>query len=326
MTPDVQRLRQLLDSSTSRYVAGRLGQAALQLFGVITIVFLVLRLSGDPARLLVPQQATAEDIARIRAALGLDAPVWDQYLEYLAGLVRFDLGFSYVQGRSAVELIGERLPYTAYLAGAALLLSILVGIPVGMASAYYRRRMLGRMLMPVVLVAQSMPGFWLGILLILVFSVQLRLLPSTGFEGVTSVILPAVALASFSIATLARISRSSFLEQLSAEYVRTARSRGAGPLRVVFGHVLRNASIPVVTLLGLEVASLLGGAVIIETIFAWPGLGQLTVQAIQARDFPVVQAIVIFGAVVYIAVNLITDMLYAVIDPRVRLTKAEAGS
>jgi len=201
-----------------------------------------------------------------------------------------------------------------------------VGIPVGMASAYYRRKFLGRALMPFVLIGQSMPAFWLGLLLILVFSVRFRLLPSTGFEGASSLIMPAVTLASLSMATLARITRSSFLEQLNADYVRTTRSRGASTARVLFGHVLRNAAIPIVTLLGLEVASLLGGAVITETIFAWPGLGQLTVQAIQARDFPIVQAIVVFAAIIYIGVNLVTDLLYAVIDPRVRLTESAEAS
>ncbi len=322
----MSRLRQVAVSGSTRYIAGRAGQAALQLFGVITIVFVILRLSGDPARLLVPEQATAEDIARIRTSLGLDAPIWVQYLNYLGQLVRFDFGFSYVQGRSALELIFERLPYTVNLALAALLLSMAVGIPVGMASAYYRRKFLGRALMPFVLIGQSMPAFWLGLLLILVFSVKFRLLPSTGFEGASSLIMPAVTLASLSMATLARITRSSFLEQLNADYVRTTRSRGAGTARVLLGHVLRNAAIPIVTLLGLEVAALLGGAVITETIFAWPGLGQLTVQAIQARDFPVVQAIVIFAAVIYIGVNLMTDLLYAVIDPRVRLTDSGEAS
>ncbi len=322
----MSRLRQVAVSGSTRYIAGRAGQAALQLFGVITIVFVILRLSGDPARLLVPEQATADDIARIRTSLGLDAPIWVQYLNYLGQLVRLDFGFSYVQGRSALELIFERLPYTVNLALAALLLSMAVGIPVGMASAYYRRKFLGRALMPFVLIGQSMPAFWLGLLLILVFSVKFRLLPSTGFEGASSLIMPAVTLASLSMATLARITRSSFLEQLSADYVRTTRSRGAGTARVLLGHVLRNAAIPIVTLLGLEVAALLGGAVITETIFAWPGLGQLTVQAIQARDFPVVQAIVIFAAVIYIGVNLMTDLLYAVIDPRVRLTDSVEAS
>jgi len=322
----VRRLEGLLASGSARYVAGRAGQAGLQLFGVTTIVFILLRLSGDPARLLVPQQATAEDIARIRTQLGLDAPIWKQYLDYLNGLLHFNFGYSYVQSRSALALIGERLPFTINLAVAALLISMLIGIPVGMASAYYRRRFLGRALMPFVLVGQSMPAFWLGILLILLFSVRLGWLPSTGFDGLSSLILPAVTLASLTMATLARITRSSFLEQLSADYVRTARSRGAGTGRVLFGHVLRNAALPVITLLGLEVASLLGGAVITETIFAWPGIGQLTVQAIQARDFPVVQAIVLLVAVIYIGVNFVTDMFYAVIDPRVRLTSRQEAA
>jgi peptide/nickel transport system permease protein len=322
----VRRLEGLLASGTARYVAGRAGQAVLQLFGVTTIVFVLLRLSGDPARLLVPQQATAQDIARIRTQLGLDAPIWKQYLDYLNGLLHFNFGYSYLQSRSALTLVGERLPFTINLAVAALLLSMLIGIPVGMASAYYRRRFLGRALMPFVLVGQSMPAFWLGILLILLFSVRLGWLPSTGFDGPSSIILPAVTLASLTMATLARITRSSFLEQLSADYVRTARSRGAGTGRVLFGHVLRNAALPVVTLLGLEVASLLGGAVITETIFAWPGIGQLTVQAIQARDFPVVQAIVLLVAVIYIGINFVTDMLYAVIDPRVRLTSKQEAA
>jgi len=322
----VRRLEGLLASGSARYVAGRAGQAVLQLFGVTTIVFVLLRLSGDPARLLVPQQATAQDIARIRTQLGLDAPIWKQYLDYLNGLLHFNFGYSYLQSRSALTLVAERLPFTINLAVAALLLSMLIGIPVGMASAYYRRRFLGRALMPFVLVGQSMPAFWLGILLILLFSVRLGWLPSTGFDGPSSIILPAVTLASLTMATLARITRSSFLEQLSADYVRTARSRGAGTGRVLFGHVLRNAALPVVTLLGLEVASLLGGAVITETIFAWPGIGQLTVQAIQARDFPVVQAIVLLVAVIYIGINFVTDMLYAVIDPRVRLTSKQEAA
>ncbi len=310
-------------SGTVRYVAGRLGQALLQLVGVVTIVFVVLRLTGDPAQLLVPQQATAADIARVRHQLGLDQPLWTQYLHYLAGICRFDFGYSYVQNRPALSLIMERLPYTVDLALAALVISVIVGIPIGMVSAVQRRRLLGRAAMPFVLVAQSMPAFWLGLLLILVFGVWLRVLPTSGAEGLQSLVLPAVTLASLSFATVARITRSSFLEQVGAEYVKTARSHGAGMGRVLFGHVLRNASIPIVTLIGLEIASLLGGAVITETIFAWPGIGQLTVQSIDARDFPVVQAIVLFVALVYIAANFATDMLYSVIDPRVRTTAAE---
>jgi len=310
-------------NGTFRYVVGRLGQALLQLLGVVTIVFIILRLTGDPAQLLVPQNATADDIVRIRHQLGLDQPIWTQYLQYLGGIARGDFGFSYVQNRPALDLIGERLPYTVELAIAALLISVLVGIPIGMISAVNRKRFIGRASMVFVLIGQSMPAFWLGLLLILVFGVWLQVLPTSGAGSILAMILPAVTLASLSFATVARITRSSFLEQLNAEYVRTARSHGAGTGRVLFGHVLRNAAIPIVTLIGLEIASLLGGAVITETIFAWPGIGQLTVQSIDARDFPVVQAIVLFVAVVYIAANFVTDMLYSVIDPRVRLIAVE---
>lgn len=314
----------LLGAGPVRYVAGRIGQAVLSIAGVSVIVFVVLRLSGDPSRLLVPQNASAADVARIRHQLGLDQPIWVQFGHYAAGLLRGDLGYSYVQHRPALDLIVERLPFTIDLAIAALVLSLLVGVPAGMISALYRNRLPERVLMPMVLVGQSMPAFWTGILLILLLSVRLRLLPSTGFEGLQSLIMPAITLASLSMATLARITRSSFLEQLDQDYVRTARAKGAGTLRLLGRHLLRNASIPIVTLAGLELASLLGGAVITETIFAWPGIGQLTVQSIEARDFPVVQAIVLFVATVYIAVNLLVDLLYGLIDPRASLMSSEA--
>ncbi|MGH3095333.1 MAG: ABC transporter permease [Streptosporangiales bacterium] len=311
-------------SGPVRYVAGRIGQAMLSIAGVSVIVFVVLRLSGDPSRLLVPQNASPADVARIRHQLGLDQPIWVQFGHYVAGLLHGDLGYSYVQHRPALDLIIERLPFTIDLAIAALVLSLLVGVPTGMVSALYRNRLPERVLMPMVLVGQSMPAFWTGILLILLLSVRLGLLPSTGFEGLQSLIMPAITLASLSMATLARITRSSFLEQLDQDYVRTARAKGAGTLRLLNRHLLRNASIPIVTLAGLELASLLGGAVITETIFAWPGIGQLTVQSIQARDFPVVQAIVLFVATVYIAVNLLVDLLYGLIDPRASLMTSEA--
>lgn len=307
-----------------RYVAGRVGQAALSIVGVSVIVFVILRLSGDPSRLLVPDNATAEDVARIRHELGLDQPIWVQFWQYVVGIAHGDFGYSYVQHRPALDLIMERLPFTIDLAIAALLLSLLVGIPTGMISALYRNRLPERLLMPMVLVGQSMPAFWTGILLILLLSVRLRLLPSTGFEGLQSLVMPSITLASLSMATMARITRSSFLEQLDQDYVRTARAKGVGTVRLLSRHLLRNASIPIVTLAGLELASLLGGAVITETIFAWPGIGQLTVQSIEARDFPVVQAIVLLVAIVYILVNLLVDLLYGLIDPRASLVTSEA--
>jgi peptide/nickel transport system permease protein len=304
------------------YVASRLGQAVLALLGVVTMVFFALRLSGDPARLLVPESASAADIARLRHQLGLDLPVWRQYLNFLGNASRGDLGFSYVQNRPAAGLLLERLPYTANLAAAALLLSLAFGVAAGMVMALWRGRWPERVLAPVVLTGQAMPAFWTGILLVLVFSVLLHWLPSTGNNGPLSLVLPSVTLASLSAATIARITRGAVLEQLSRDYVRTVLAKGAGTFRLVSRHLVRNSAIPVLTVGALELANLLGGAVVTEVIFAWPGLGQLTVQSVAARDFPVVQAVVIFAAAVYILVNLLTDLAYRVIDPRISLSGA----
>lgn len=306
-----------ISSATTRYVLGRLGQALLALFGVVTIVFFALRLSGDPTRLLVPDGATAADIERLREKLGLNASLWHQYLDFLRHAVRGDLGYSYVQGRPAIDLIAERLPYTANLAVAALLLSLLFGITVGVLTALKRGKWQERLLMPLVLVGQAMPAFWTGLLLVLVFSVGLRWLPSTGYDGPLSLLLPSVTLASLSAAAIARVTRGAVLEQLPRDYMRTARAKGAGGLRLVVRHLARNTAIPILTVAALELANLLGGAVVTEVIFAWPGLGQLTVQSVSSRDFPVVQAIVILASAVYVVVNLGTDLLYGVIDPRV---------
>lgn len=303
-----------------RYLAGRLVQAVLSVFGVSTVVFFILHLSSDPVLLVAPQNASLEDVARISHSLGLDQPLPTQYLTFLGDLLHGNLGFSYIQGQSAAQLVLGRVPATAQLTLAALLIAVGVGVPIGMLTAIRRGTWVEAVLMPVILVGQSMPAFWSGILLILFFSVRLQILPSSGQGGLESLVLPAITLGSLSLATFARITRSSFLEQLQKEYVRTALSRGAGPIRVMLFHVLRNASIPIVTIAGLEVANLLGGAVITESIFAWPGIGQLTVQSIAARDFPIVQAVVLLGSVVHIFTNLGTDLLYGVIDPRVRLS------
>jgi peptide/nickel transport system permease protein len=307
-----------------RYVAVQVGQAAVALLGVTTAVFFALRLSGDPARLLASENATAVDIENLRRQLGLDQPVWRQYLDYLGGLLHGDLGFSYVQHQPVLTLIGQRMPYTINLAVAALVLTAVFGISVGFIMALSRGGWAERVLMPLVVVGQAMPVFWVGILLVLFFSVTLQLLPSTGSGGLISLVLPAITLASHSTATVARVTRGAVLEQLSRDYVRTARSKGVGTFRLVWRHLLRNVSIPIVTLLALEVANLLGGAVITELIFAWPGIGQLTEQSLTARDFPVVQGIVILSAAIYIAVNLLADIIYGVIDPRT--TVSEKGA
>lgn len=299
------------------YLASRLGQALVALLGVTTAVFFALRLSGDPAQLIAPQGASQADIAALRRQLGLDIPVWHQYTDYLGGLLHGDFGYSYVQHEPAIGLISQRLPYTVNLALAALVLSVVLGVGAGMIMALNRGRWPERVLMPVVLIGQAMPAFWTGILLILVFSVTFKILPSTGDTGFSSLILPAITLASLSAATIARITRGAVLEQLARDYIRTARSKGAGTARLVVRHLARNVAIPILTVLALETANLLGGSVVTELIFAWPGIGQLTVQSVDSRDFPLVQAIVLLAATVYIVVNLFTDIAYAVIDPRI---------
>lgn len=305
-----------------RYILWRLVQATLTLFGVLTLVFFGVRASGSPVRLLVPQNASAADIARLTHQLGLDKPLWQQYVQFIANALHGNLGYSYVQGQSALSIVLSRFPNTVELAVSALILAIVVGVPVGILSAIYRGKWVERLLMPLVLIGQSMPAFWSGILLILLFSVHFHVLPSSGKAGLNTFILPTVVLASLTMATIARITRGSFLEHLEREYVRTARAKGASEVRVNLRHILRNAILPVLTIVGLEAGNLLGGAVVVETIFAWPGMGQLTVQSVQARDFPVVEAVVLFAAVVYILTNLVVDLLYGVVDPRLRTARA----
>ncbi|MGG4552294.1 ABC transporter permease [Paenibacillus humicus] len=301
------------------YVGRRIVQALVSIFGVATIIFFILRLTGDPVLLMVPQNATAEDIAVLRHALGLDQPVGLQYLQFLKQIFTADLGYSYIQNMPVLDIVMERIPYTIDLAISALILTVIIGVPLGMITAIYKGTWIEKICMPFILVGQSMPAFWTGILLIMLFAVQLKWLPSSGAENLQSLILPAMTLASLSIATVARMTRSSMLEQLGQDYVRTARSKGVGIPRMLYRHLLRNASIPIITVIGLECANLLGGSVITETIFAWPGLGQLTIQAIAARDFPLVQAVVVLGAAVYIFINLITDLIYGWVDPRIKL-------
>jgi peptide/nickel transport system permease protein len=308
-----------------RYLGARVGQAFIALFGVTTAVFFALRLSGNPALLLAPQNATQQEINQISAQLGLNVPVWHQYLNYLGDLLHGNLGYSYVQNEPALTLLTQRLPYTINLTLAALAITIVAGVGAGMIMALNRGRWGERLLMPVVLAGQAMPAFWTGILLILVFSVTFHLLPSSGDNSGTSLILPAVTLAWLSAATVARVTRGAVLEQLSRDYVRTARSKGAGTWRLIWRHLSRNVAIPVITILALETANLLGGAVVTEEIFAWPGIGQLTIQSVNDRDFPVVQAIVIFAATIYIVINLVTDIVYGFIDPRIAVAPKEAG-
>jgi len=301
-----------------RHLTSRLLQAAIATFGVATIVFFVMHLSGDPTLLLVPEGASAEQIAQLRHLLGFDRPIGVQYLAYLGDLARGDLGQSFVQRAPVALIVGSRLPYTLALAAGALLVALVVGIPAGIAMAVWRGGVTERLLAAIVLAGQSLPTFWSGILMILLFGVVLRWLPTSGADGPSSLVMPSVALGALAMSTFARMTRIAVLDELSRDYVSAARARGLSMASVVWRHVLRNAAIPVITVVALEVGNLLAGAVIVETVFAWPGIGQLAIQSIQSRDFLVVQAIVLFVSLSYIALNLAADLTYTLVDPRIR--------
>ena len=307
------------------YLLRRLLHSVVALWGVITIVFVVLHLSGDPTLLLVPDGATAEDIAQLRHALGFDRPLVVQYGDYLFDLFHLDLGTSIIQQVPATEIIAARVPYTLLLAGGAFLVAMGVGFPVGLVLGVFRDSVAAKLLMPVVLIGQSMPTFWSGLLLILVFAVHLRWLPPSGADTPASIVMPALALGALSMATFARITCTCLLEELAKDYVRAATAKGIAFGRVIGRHVLRNASIPIIAIVALELANLLTGAVIVETVFAWPGIGQLAIQAIQGRDFLVVQAVVLLGAVTCIGLNFFADVLYSLADPRIKLTGRAAS-
>jgi len=302
------------------YLLRRLFHSVIALWGVLTIVFLIVRLSGDPVLLLVPQGATQVDIDRLRHDMGLDRPLVVQYGIFLWDAVQGDFGDSFLQRQPALDLVFDRVPATLLLSLVALILSVAVGVTAGVVSAWKRNSWWDRIAMVLALVGQATPSFWIGIMAILVFAVWLKWLPPSGYGSPQQLVLPAVTLGVLSMATTARVTRSSMLEILGQDYIRVARAKGLGEQKVLLGHAMRNAGIPVVTLVALELGVMLSGAVIVETIFAWPGIGRLAVESILAHDFPVVQAIVFLGSVIYILLNFLTDLLYTVIDPRIRLT------
>jgi len=301
------------------FLIRRAMRAVLVIAGSLILVFFIARLSGDPVLLMVAPGATADEIAAMRRSLGLDQPLPVQLLRYLGGLVRGDLGISLWQGQPVISLVLARLPYTASLTLAALLLAMLVALPTGILTAIKRNTAVDRLAMLLALIGQSMPVFWLGLLLIQVFAVAVPVLPSSGTGTFSHLILPAVTLGLFSTARTTRLVRSGLLDVLNDDYVRTARAKGLGELAVLVRHALRNVLLPVVTLLALEFGRLLGGAVITETIFAWPGLGRLAVDAISRRDFPLLQGVVLSVACGFVVINLLVDLLYGVLDPRIRV-------
>ncbi|MCY4410831.1 MAG: ABC transporter permease [Caldilineaceae bacterium] len=302
------------------YVIRRAWQSLTILLGVSIVVFGLMHLSGDPIRLLAPIDTTAEELEAIRKLHGLDRPVPVQYWNFLTGVLRGDFGKSLRSGENALHLALERVPATARLAFTALLFSLIVALPFGVLAAVKRNTWIDRTVMGAALIGQSMPVFWLGILLILVFAVNLGVLPATGTRaGWRSLILPGITLGMFNMARTARLLRSELLEILQAEYIMTARAKGMSARVVLWRHAFRNAVIPLVTLIGLDLGALLAGSVITETIFAWPGIGRLAVNAIYGRDYPVVQATVLVVASIYVMINFLVDLSYAFLNPRVRL-------
>jgi ABC-type dipeptide/oligopeptide/nickel transport system permease component len=287
--------------------------------GISVVVFAILHLTGDPAALMMPMDATPEQVTQFRKEMGFTDPLPTQYWRFFKGTLHGDFGNSFRHSQPALGLVLERMPATIQLTFAALIIALMIAIPAGIVSAIRRNSILDHIGMTGALLGQSMPVFWLGVMLILIFSVTLRWFPSSGRGGIQHLILPAITLGMFSMARTARVMRSSMLEVLGKEYMTTAKAKGLAPHIVILKHALKNAAIPVVTIIGMELGTLLGGAVITETIFAWPGVGRLAIQAIYNRDYPVVQAAVFLLASIFVLINLLVDITYTYLDPQVKL-------
>lgn len=302
-----------------RFLARRLLLTIPVLLGVATLVFALIHLvPGDPAQAMLGEGAAPNDVAELRARLGLDRPLLEQYGRFMQGLAQGDLGASFRTGQPVLAMIIERVPATAELALAAMAAAIVIAIPLGVAAAVWRGSFVDWSAMTLALAGIALPNFWLGPVLAIVFAVELGWLPVSGRGGLESLVLPAISLGAALAAILARMTRASLLDELQELYVRAARARGASRARAVVLHALGNSLIPVVTIAGLQFGAVLTGAVITETIFAWPGIGRLLIQSISFRDYPMVQGCILLIAVTYVGVNLMTDILYGVLDPRIR--------
>ncbi len=300
------------------FIAGRVLYALGVVFGVSVAVFFLVRIGGDPSALFLPPETSAAEIARFRTLMGFDRPLIVQYWDFITDALQGDFGRSLRYQQPAMQLVLERVPATLELSGAALLLSLVIAVPLAILGAVHRGSIFDRLGLLVSLFGQSFPAFWLAIMLILLFSEVWPLLPPSGRGGLRNLVLPATALAAYSTAIITRLLRSSLIEVLSSDYVRTARGKGLSERAIVYGHALRNAAIPTLTVIGLQVGALLGGAVITEEIFAYPGIGRLAIQSITNRDFTVVQAFVVLTAVLIVSINLTLDLVYAALDPRLR--------
>jgi ABC-type dipeptide/oligopeptide/nickel transport system permease component len=301
------------------FLARRLLLAVPTLFGVLTVVFLLLYIApGDPVQAMVGEQADSATVARLRHDLRLDAPVTTQFAHYVGGVMRGDLGRSYITNRRIVDDIRERFPKTMLLAVSAMLVAIILGVSAGVACAVRPNGWFDRLVLGFTYLGISFPVYWVGLLFIVLFAVSLRWLPASGYGSLKYLVLPALTLGMRSIAYLARITRGAMLEVLGADHIRTARAKGLSEGAVRWQHALRNALIPVVTVIGLDFGAYLTGSILTETIFSWPGIGRYVVQAISRRDLPAVQGAVLFLSVVFVLVNVLTDIAYQRVDPRVR--------
>ncbi len=306
---------------SGRFLLQRLVQMALTVLLLSAVVFSLARLSGDPVLLMAPAEATAQDLDRIRARLGLDRPLLVQYWLFIKNAAAGDFGASIKWERPALELIIDRLPATLLLSATSMTLGLLIALPLGVAAAVWRDSWVDTVGKLVALVGQSMPTFWFGILLILFFALYMPIFPTSGYGTPSHIVLPTITLGAFVAAAIMRVTRSAMLDALEADYVRTARSKGAPEGRVILVHALKNASIPILTITALQTAAILRGAVVTETVFSWPGIGKIAVDAVYARDFPVVQASVLFMGLIFLAVNLIVDVIYLFLDPRITYGK-----
>jgi len=302
----------------SRVILERLSHALFVVIGVSLLSFLLVHLTGDPAALLLPLDASQEDRDRFRAAMGLDRPLPVQYADFLVHAAQGDFGNSLRFEQPAMGLVVERLPATLALAGVSLGLALVIGVPAGLVAGVKRGSIFDRVAMMLALAGQCVPAFWLGLMLILLFSVGLRLLPVSGGGTPAHLVLPGLTLSFYTMALVARLLRSNMLDVMNADYVRTARAKGLAERVIVMRHALKNAAIPVVTVVGLSAGYLLGGAVIVEQVFAYPGLGRLVYQSISNRDVAVVQAFVVLISLVVLVINLTVDLAYTLLDPRVR--------
>ncbi len=304
----------------STYILRRVFYALFVLWGALTVIFLVVRiLPGDPASLMLGAGATDEEVAALEARLGLDDSLPEQYLQFMGDAIRLDFGDSLWLNRPVLTSVSERITATARLASTAMVIALLISFPLGILAALRQRSFIDYSVSVISLIGQSVPSFWLGIMLILLFARQLRWLPSAGSQTWQHLILPSVTLALPLVGVLTRLVRSGLLEVMHEDYIRTARAKGLSPPSVLTRHAMRNMLIPVITVVGIQLGNLLGGAVIVETVFGWPGIGRLLVDAIFQRDYPLVQASILFITATFILINLLVDISYVYLDPRIRL-------